>query len=304
VKGLTFLGTGPNSGKSTVAVGLIVLARENGVEVTPFKPVAVADLADSSCPSPRAWEHPIHHHETAAGIEYRWQHNPVTLVPDAPYAESPVAGRLYVRGEDCGVVGLLAEDTIDHDSLAPGQRRAVAEAVEEAIAWHRRHSRVVVMEGSGALDQRPDDDDIVNRGPAAALGLPAVLMTKGWSPAKRDALQRCIVAAGALRDRDPAPILDHVLLNGVDDLSASRRELDALTVTWGLRVGGVVETIRFPTDDGAIPGRAERHRIVSDAVRRGLTGELLAHVLDTGAVMDGGSDTGCLRLEPARGRCS
>jgi BioD-like phosphotransacetylase family protein len=279
VRGLTFLGTGPNSGKSTLAVGLIVLARQHGVAVTPFKPVAVVDLADTACPSPRLWEHPIHHHEAAAEVAHRWQHNPVTLVPDAPYAENPTSGRLYVRGEDRGVAGLLAEDTIDHTSLSPEQCRAIATAVDDAVAWHHRHSPVVVMEGSGALDQRPEDDDVVNRGPAAALGLPAVVMTKGWSEKHLEDLRRCIAAAGALRAEGTAPVLDHVVINGVDDPPAVATELTDLARSWGVRAGGVVETIRYASVEGTFPERAERHRVVADAVLRGLAPELLAHVL-------------------------
>lgn len=280
MRGLTFLGTGPNTGKSTVAVGLIVLARQRGVEVSPFKPVSVVDLSDTGCRSPRLWEHPIHHHESAARVDYRWQHNPVSLVPDAPYADKPGSGRLYVRGEDCGVAALLGEDTIDHASLSPEQRREITAAVNDAVAWHQQHSPVVVMEGSGALDQRPEDDDVVNRGPAAALGLPAVVMTKGWSARHREEVRRCLDAAGVLRADGARSTLGHVVVNGVHDPDAVAADLAGLAPAWGVRPGGVVEKIRYASTGGPLPGRTERHRIVAAAVLRGVAPELLACVLD------------------------
>ena len=85
MKGLTFLGTGPNSGKSTVAVGFIVLARQQGVEITPFKPVAVADLADW-LPEPTALGAP-----DPPPRERRRDHLPVTAQP----VQRPVGRSLW-----------------------------------------------------------------------------------------------------------------------------------------------------------------------------------------------------------------
>lgn len=275
MRGITFLGTGANSGKSTLAVGLIALARAHGLDVSPFKPVAVVDLRDPSCPDRRPWVHAIYHHESAAGVEHRWEHSPVVLVPDAPDGVGAMAGRLFVRGEACGRARILAGDHIDFAGLDRHQRSEIADAVSEAVVAQLRHAGLIVMEGSGALDQHDQDEDVVNRGPALSLGLPVVLVTKGWTQENRSAVARCLNNAGGLRvPSEGSPLLDHVIVNGIERPSEVRPALEDSARHWDVQPGGVVEAIRYPPYDGSASARQERYAIVAQAVQSGFAADL------------------------------
>lgn len=151
---LVVWGTGPNSGKTHLCLGLARSLIRRGIRVTPFKAVTVLDTASRRSGGQWASQPiPIPLHVTAAAASWQPDLAPVVVLPT-----EPGRGEIMVDGERVSTVELATPDTLDLGRLDPGVRELLVGRVEAALArLSAPEGGVLLVEGAGSPVDAVDD---------------------------------------------------------------------------------------------------------------------------------------------------
>ncbi len=159
---LMVCGTASHVGKSQVVAGLCRLLARQGVKVAPFKAQS-RGLDSFVTPEGHEIGRAQAMQAMAAGVEPEVAMNPVLVKPTADGTSQVV-----VRGRPWRVL----------DAVAYREARTeLRPVVQEALADLRSRFDVVICEGAGsAAELEPLDEDLVNLGLAADVGVPAIVV--------------------------------------------------------------------------------------------------------------------------------
>lgn len=261
--GLAVVGTGPGTGKSCYAVGLLRLWRDRGHRVQPFKAVAVVDPDDPTSTDPDRSARALHHHRVAAGVDRLWWHNPVTVVPDADRAY----GTVYVAGEPAGRAALPAEDLVALEDFAPELRARCERAVLDAVKVLLDCGAVPVIEGAGAVGQHDPDLDLANRIPLVAAGLPVLMVVRGTGPDAEQALLDGLLGL----DEQLRELVIGFAVNGVRDAADAAALTERVSARTGLPgLGWTPDGVTRPPYGLTRADQDRRHDAWAAAVEAGL----------------------------------
>ncbi|MFI9835019.1 hypothetical protein ACIHIX_45965 [Streptomyces sp. NPDC051913] len=128
-------GTGPNSSKTHISVGLARHLVRHGRQVTPFKAVTVVE-------SEQAGECPIPLHVAAARTRWRPELSPVTLRRDSL--------TLAMGTTKAGPVPLATPDTLDLAQLPPEVATRLVATVRAALSRLSSLDSTLLVEGAGS----------------------------------------------------------------------------------------------------------------------------------------------------------
>jgi adenosylcobyric acid synthase len=155
-RSMLVLGTGANAGKTVLSVGLCRTLLGQGLNVKPFKAVAIA-RPRPSMPSIGRFQTGIPHHFRATEQDFTFEMNPVLIMPRDAHT-----GELYIKGETSGPVRYGNKDVALLGDLEPAMLRRVTAAVKDSYDALVRSSDVVVMEGAASPVEFDPDSDVPN----------------------------------------------------------------------------------------------------------------------------------------------
>lgn len=171
LRGVTVLAPSAGSGKTGISIGLSRVLADRGVDVEPFKAVAVVDMTDPAHHRLPPAQRGVHHNCAAARRPVRWWNNPVLVV-----ADGEGTGELFVGGESAGGIPVVGEDSLDLRALPRRLRAQCRDAVHAGLDALRARDSWVIIEGGGAAGELSPDADLANHVAPVEAGLPVLLV--------------------------------------------------------------------------------------------------------------------------------
>lgn len=238
------LGTGPNSAKSHVSVGLARFLARQGIRVRPFKAISIR-RKEWDCVSGKADWWP---NSRAARIAWHPSMTPVLL---RPLTES--IGDLFINDTYVCVANLISDDTLDCATLREADRGRVEQAVSEAVTqgFAQADDGVLLIEGAGSpIDASLDLANEFVFEQLAHLAPRVLITTDAWNGG---ALASVVGTYACL----PARLKEQVvgfILNRPRSRDIGVEWMRRIAEHTGISIGGVIPSLPTLTDRTDVAG--------------------------------------------------
>ena len=276
-KTIMIQGTASGVGKTTIALALCRIFRQDGYKVAPFK---AQNMTANTYLSEKGEEIAVSQYlqAVAAGIPPSADMNPILLkpLPDQQGAQVIVRGKLF--------------EMVDFYNFKD-LRKAFAPKIADAYSRLCSEYEVIVMEGAGSpVELNLNRDDIVNMGMAKRAGAPVILV----ADIDRGGVFASLYGTLNLLCESERAYVKAVVVNGFRGEACLFKDgVAILEEITGLPVAGVVPytDIDLPEEDSLFDHDStprlgadfeSQFNTVANAVRKALDMELIYKILDEG----------------------